>query len=113
MLSGGEKIILGLLILITIIAFFYPVSQRYFIVRQGQPLRRTNKLGRRLGRMLSRVLLQRCSLRNERLWTGLIHAGFFYAALTFDTMTVNHTFEASRPIFPFSAREQPEPLSPL
>lgn len=93
MLSGSEKIIFSLLILITIIAFFYPVSKRYLIVRQGQPLARTNRLGRRLGRMLSRVLLQRCSLRNERPRTGLIHAGFFYAALTFDAMTVNHTLE--------------------
>ncbi len=93
MLSSIEKVIFSLIILITIIAFFYPVYKRYLIIRQGQPLARRDKLGRRIGRMLSRVLLQRCSLRNERLLTGFIHAAFFYAALTFDTMTVNHTLE--------------------
>jgi Fe-S oxidoreductase/nitrate reductase gamma subunit len=93
MLSFLEKFIFALLILITLIAFFYPVFKRYLIIRRGQPLARKDKFGARLARMLSRVLLQRCSLRNERLATGFIHAGFFYAAITFDLMTVNHTLE--------------------
>lgn len=94
MLSFLEKIIFVLLILATLYAFFYPVSQKYFIIRQGRPLPgRTNNFGRRLGRMVSRVLIQRCSLRNERPITGIVHATFFYAALSFDLMTLNHTLE--------------------
>ncbi|MCX7974521.1 MAG: heterodisulfide reductase-related iron-sulfur binding cluster [Candidatus Aminicenantes bacterium] len=94
MLSLIEKIIFTLLIIVTIFAFFYPVSQKYRIIRLSRPVReRTTNLGRRFLRMFSRVLFQRCSLRNERIITGIIHAGFFYAALTFDTMTLNHTLE--------------------
>lgn len=94
MLSSTEKLLFALLVLITLAAFFHPVIRRIQIIRQGRPLLRSDKLGHRLVRMLSRVLLQRCALRNERVATGIIHAGLFYAALTFDTMTVNHSLEA-------------------
>jgi hypothetical protein len=42
---------------------------------------------------LAKVLLQRCTLKDERLFTGLMHVFIFYGALTFDTMTLNHTLE--------------------
>ncbi|MGQ9470620.1 MAG: heterodisulfide reductase-related iron-sulfur binding cluster [Candidatus Aminicenantales bacterium] len=93
MLTTVEKLIFALLVLSTLVAFFHPVIRRLQIIRQGRPLFRRDNLACRVFRMLSLVLLQRCSLRNERVATGLVHAGLFYAALTFDTMTVNHTFE--------------------
>ncbi|MCX6572495.1 MAG: heterodisulfide reductase-related iron-sulfur binding cluster [Candidatus Aminicenantes bacterium] len=40
-----------------------------------------------------KVLCQRCTFRGERFFTGLMHVGIFYGALTFDTMTVGHTIE--------------------
>ncbi len=93
MLSTTEKLIFALILLGTLVAFFHPVIRRIQIIGRGRPLPRSDNLGRRIVRMLNRVLLQRCALRNERVVTGLVHAGLFYAALTFDTMTVNHTFE--------------------
>jgi len=93
MLSIIEKIILSLLVIITVGAFFLPVYRRYQIIRSAKAVERTNNLGRRFWRVLSWVFLQRCTLKNERLGTGIIHAGLFYAALTFDTMTVNHTLD--------------------
>ncbi len=99
MLSSTEKIIFTWLILATALAFLFPVWQRVRLIRLGRPVNRLNNFGRRLWRMLNRVLLQRCSLRNERVLTGLVHAGLFYSALTFDTMTVHHTLEGILPHF--------------
>ena len=52
----------------------------------------------------ARVLLQRCTLKGERPFTGLMHVFIFYGALTFDTLTVNHTLEGfDSPVSPCSA----------
>jgi Fe-S oxidoreductase len=93
MLPFWEKIIFELVILATAAAFFAPLVRRYRIVRAGRPDLRTDELLRRAGEALSKVLLQRCTLKNERPFTGLAHVLIFYGALTFDTMTVNHTLE--------------------
>jgi heterodisulfide reductase subunit C len=54
---------------------------------------------RRVLDALSRILFQRCTLKNERLFTGFAHVLIFYGALTFDTMTINHTLEGFFPDF--------------
>ncbi|HYA49395.1 MAG TPA: heterodisulfide reductase-related iron-sulfur binding cluster, partial [Burkholderiales bacterium] len=69
------------------------------IIRSGLPDARANDLWKRLGHAVVKVLLQRCTLREERLFTGLAHVFIFYSALTFDTMTVNHTLEGFFPGF--------------
>jgi Fe-S oxidoreductase len=93
MLWAWEKAILALLILATMFAFFRPAYLRYRLVRQGRPERRGEGAGRRLADTLTKVLLQRCTLKDERRFTGLMHVFVFYSALTFDTMTVSHTLE--------------------
>jgi Fe-S oxidoreductase/nitrate reductase gamma subunit len=93
MLTTPEKWIFALLILVTATAFLLPIVRRVRIVLAGGPENRFRDLGRRFAHAVTKVLFQRCTVRRERLFTGLLHAGLFYGALTFDTMTVSHTFE--------------------
>jgi Fe-S oxidoreductase/nitrate reductase gamma subunit len=93
MLSLAEKILFSLIILATAVLFIAPLYRRYRIVRAGHPENRFDRLGRRILEALGKVFLQRCTLKNERPFTGLMHVFIFYSALTFDTMTVNHTLE--------------------
>ena len=93
MLTTLERIVLVLLILATAAAFLGPLVRRVRIVLAGAPEDRFRDLGRRFVHAATRVLFQRCTVRRERLATGLLHAGLFYGALTFDAMTVGHTLE--------------------
>jgi len=93
MLSLWEKVLLTLVILATAAAFFAPVVRRLRIIRAGMPDARFGNLWKRFRHALARVLFQRCTLRSERVFTGLMHVCIFYGALTFDTMTVSHTLE--------------------
>lgn len=93
MLTLWEKFVFGLVILATVAAFLHPLIRRYRVVRAGRPDPRLDEAWRRVREALAKVLLQRCTLKDERLFTGLMHVFIFYGALTFDTMTVNHTLE--------------------
>ena len=93
MLSFLEKILFSVVILLTIAAFSYPVYLRLQILRRGRPEERGGGLFRRLGDTLAKVFLQKCTLKRERVFTGFMHVFIFYGALTFDTMTINHTLE--------------------
>jgi nitrate reductase gamma subunit len=93
MLTTPEKLVLVALIAATGAAFLVPIARRLRIVLAGAPEDRFRGLGRRFLHAFTKVGFQRCTVRKERLATGLLHAGLFYGALTFDTMTVSHTFE--------------------
>jgi Fe-S oxidoreductase/nitrate reductase gamma subunit len=93
MLPAWEKALFSLVILATAAAFVYPVYLRLQILRRGKPEFRAGDVWRRLGDTLAKVFLQRCTLKDERAFTGIMHVLIFYGALTFDTMTVNHTLE--------------------
>jgi len=93
MLTTPERIIFALLILATAAAFFVPIARRLRIILAGAPEDRFKDLWKRLVHAVTKVAFQRCTLRRERLFTGLMHVGIFYGALTFDTMTVSHTLE--------------------
>jgi Fe-S oxidoreductase/nitrate reductase gamma subunit len=93
MLSFWEKVLFAFVILAAFLAFALPILLRYRIIRRGKPEMRLGHLARRTGDALAKVFLQRCTLRSERVFTGLMHVFIFYGALTFDTMTINHTLE--------------------
>lgn len=93
MLSLLEKIIFILIITATFFTFAFPFYFRYKIIRSGSPEGRFNNIAKRIREALAKVFLQKCTLKNERLFTGLIHVFIFYGALSFDMMTVNHTLE--------------------
>ncbi len=99
MLTPWEKIVFAVLILATAAALLLPIFRRFRIIRAGRPSARTDEAGKRVGRAMGKVLLQRCTLRKERRLTGFMHVFIFYGALTFDTMTVNHTLEGFVPGF--------------
>jgi len=99
MLSFPEKIIFILIILGTAALFLTPLITRYRIVRAGRPDNRFDRVAKRVLHALSKILFQRCTLKNERLFTGFMHVFIFYGALTFDTMTINHTLEGFIPGF--------------
>ena len=99
MLSLPEQIIFALIILTTAALFLSPLVARYRIVRAGRPENRFNRPVMRILHALSKIIFQRCTLKNERLFTGFMHVFIFYGALTFDTMTVNHTLEGFLPGF--------------
>ncbi|MDD8019917.1 MAG: heterodisulfide reductase-related iron-sulfur binding cluster [Acidobacteriota bacterium] len=93
MLSLTEKIILLFLVLATAVVFFIPVIKRVWIIVSCQAENRFDSIIKRFFYTVFRVFLQLCTLRNERIWTGLAHVLIFYGALAFDTMTVNHVLE--------------------
>jgi Fe-S oxidoreductase len=93
MLTLAEKIILSLVVLGTIVIFFIPVIKKIIILTRCRPEYRGDSLLRRFFYVIFRVFLQLCTLRDERVFTGLAHVLIFYGALAFDTMTVNHILE--------------------
>jgi Fe-S oxidoreductase/nitrate reductase gamma subunit len=93
MLSTPEKLIFAALILATAAAFLIPIVRRVRIVLAGAPEDRFRGLGKRFVHAVTKVIFQRCTVRKKRLATGLLHAGLFYGALSFDAMTVSHTLE--------------------
>ena len=93
MLTTPEKLVFALLILATAAAFLVPIMRRIRIILAGAADDRFRDLWKRFRHAVVKVLLQRCTLRDERLFTGLMHVGIFYGALTFDTMTLSHTLE--------------------
>jgi len=99
MLSLTGKIIFGLVLLLTVVAFVVPVLHRIRIIAAGTPNKRFNHPFKRLGGALSKILLQKCTLKNERAFTGIMHVFIFYSALTFDTMSLNHILEGFFPHF--------------
>jgi len=99
MLTLVEKIIFALIILATAVLFLAPLVARYKIVRAGRPDNRFDRMAGRILHALGKILFQRCTLKDERLFTGFMHVFIFYGALTFDTMTFNHTLEGFIPGF--------------
>ncbi|MGZ5486895.1 MAG: 4Fe-4S dicluster domain-containing protein, partial [Candidatus Aminicenantales bacterium] len=93
MLTTPEKLVFALLILATAAAFLVPIVRRIRIILAGAADDRFRDLWKRFRHAVVKVLFQRCTLRDERLFTGLMHVGIFYGALTFDTMTLSHTLE--------------------
>jgi Fe-S oxidoreductase/nitrate reductase gamma subunit len=99
MLTATGKIVFIGVILVTFLAFLIPVLYRIRIIRAGMPTDRFTHLGKRLWQAATKIFLQRCTLKVERVFTGFMHVLIFYGALTFDTMTVNHTLEGFFPGF--------------
>ena len=99
MLTPLEKIIFVCVILATALAFALPVLRRLRLVLAGRPASRFDEPWRRIISALTKVVFQRCTLKNERVLTGFMHVFIFYSALSFDAMTLNHTLEGFVPDF--------------
>jgi Fe-S oxidoreductase/nitrate reductase gamma subunit len=93
MLTTPETLVFIGLILATAAAFLFPIVRRIRIIAAGAAEDRFKDAWKRFRHAVVKVLCQRCTLRDERFFTGLMHVGIFYGALSFDTMTVSHTLE--------------------
>jgi len=99
MLTPLEKIIFICVISAAALAFALPVLRRLRLVLAGRPSNRFDEPWRRVISALTKVVFQRCTLKNERILTGFMHVFIFYSALSFDTMTLNHTLDGFVPDF--------------
>jgi len=93
MLHWIEAIIFTILLVLTIYGFFQPLYLRYRLIKSGQPEDRyDNPLKRTLHALRSFFFLT-CSVKRERVFTGIMHIFLLYGSLTFDTVSLNHILE--------------------
>jgi Fe-S oxidoreductase len=93
MLHWIEAIIFTILLVLTIYGFFQPLYLRYRLIKSGQPEDRyDNPLKRTLHAIRSFFFLT-CSIKRERVFTGIMHIFLLYGSLTFDTVSLNHILE--------------------
>lgn len=93
MLHGLEIIIFSLLLVLTAYGFFYPLYLRYKLVKVGKPENRFDKKFNRIKDAVLSFFFLTCSVKKERVITGLVHFFILYGSLTFDTVSLNHVLE--------------------
>ncbi len=93
MLNFIEMIVFVLMLAFTIWFFFVPVIHRIKLVRLGQKEERFDNPLKRVTNAIANFFLLICSVKKERIVTGLVHIFLLYGSLTFDTITVFHILE--------------------
>lgn len=98
MLTLIEAIVFIAILILTIYGFFQPLYLRYRLLRGGQPEKgRHHRPLKRLKDVVFSFFFLTCSVKKERVFTGLFHIGILYGSLTFDTVTVFHILEGLNP----------------
>lgn len=93
MLNMIETIVFVLMLAFTIWFFFVPVIHRIKLVQLGHKEERFNNPVKRIANAMANFFLLICSVKKERIVTGLVHIFLLYGSLTFDTITVFHILE--------------------
>lgn len=93
MLHVGETIAFVIILALTIYGFFSPLYLRYRLIRLGKTEKRSDRPWSRLLDAITSFFFLRCSIKKERVFTGIVHVGFLYGSLTFDTVSVSHIGE--------------------
>ena len=93
MLHLIEAIIFSALLLFTIYGFFQPLFIRYKLIRSAQSEDRFKNPLKRIADAFFSFFLLLCSVKRERILTGIMHIFILYGSLTFDTVTINHILE--------------------
>ncbi len=93
MLTFIESIIFTILLIFTIWFFFTPVIYRIKLVKLGQKEERFNNPVKRVANAVANFFLLICSIKRERIVTGIAHIFLLYGSLTFDTISVYHILE--------------------
>ena len=88
-----ETIIFIILLILTIYGFFQPLYLRYKLIKLGKPEDRYDKPLKRIKDAVFSFFLLLCSVKKERIFTGLVHVFILYGSLTFDTVSINHILE--------------------
>jgi len=93
MLSSIELVVFSLLLVLTVYGFFGPLYFRYRLIRLGLPEKRSDRPLGRLWDALTSFFFFRCSVKRERIFTGLVHMFLLYGSLTFDTVSIGHVLQ--------------------
>ena len=93
MLNFIETVVFVIMLALTIWFFFIPVVHRFKLAGLGQKEERFNNPVKRIGNAAANFFLLICSVKKERIVTGLVHIFLLYGSLTFDTITVFHILE--------------------
>lgn len=93
MLHIIEAIIFIILLLFTVYGFFQPLYIRYRLIRSAQSEDRYDKPIKRISDAFFSFFFLLCSIKRERIFTGIMHLFILYGSLTFDTVSINHILE--------------------
>jgi Fe-S oxidoreductase len=97
MLSLLEIVVFSIILILTVYGFFYPLYLRYRLIRLGQAENRFDRPLKRIWDAVSSFFFLRCSVKKERVFTGLVHIFILYGSLTFDTVSIHHIYEGFVP----------------
>ncbi|MCP5106036.1 MAG: 4Fe-4S dicluster domain-containing protein [bacterium] len=90
MLHWIETIVFTALLIATVYGFFNPLYTRYKLVKLAGPEDRFDKPLKRIKDAVFSFFFLTCSIKKERVFTGLMHFFFLYGSLTFDAVSINH-----------------------
>jgi Fe-S oxidoreductase len=93
MLHWIEAIIFFILLILTVYGFFQPLYTRYKLIKLAQPEDRYDRPLKRIKDAVFSFFFLLCSIKKERIFTGIMHFFFLYGSLTFDTVSINHILE--------------------
>ncbi len=93
MLLWIETIMFTALLILTVYGFFSPLYLRYKLLKLGKPENRFDKPFKRIKDAFVSFFFLNCSLKKERVFTGIMHFFFLYGSLTFDTVSISHVLE--------------------
>lgn len=93
MLHIVETIIFSILLALTFYGFFYPLYLRYKLIKKGKPENRFDSPFKRVKDAVVSFFFLTCSVKKERVVTGLVHFFILYGSLTFDTVSLSHVLE--------------------
>jgi Fe-S oxidoreductase len=93
MLHWIEAIIFIVLLILTAYGFFQPLYVRYKLIKLAKPENRYDKPLKRIKDAVFSFFFLLCSVKKERIFTGIVHIFILYGSLTFDTVSINHILE--------------------
>ncbi|MFQ6084468.1 MAG: heterodisulfide reductase-related iron-sulfur binding cluster [Candidatus Aminicenantia bacterium] len=99
MLSFTEICLFIFVFTLTVFGFMKPIYFRYQLIRLGKLEDRYNSPLKRIKDAFISFFFLKCSVKKERIFTGVIHFFILYGALIFDTVTVNHILEGFKEDF--------------
>ncbi|MBN1355958.1 4Fe-4S dicluster domain-containing protein [bacterium] len=99
MLSVVEILVFVALLGLTVYGFSRPLVMRYRLVRLGRNENRFDSRWRRIVDPVTSFFFLRCSVKKERIATGLIHFFILYGSLTFDMVSITHILEGFKANF--------------
>lgn len=95
MLHGLEILVFFILLILTFYGFFQPLILRYKLITATQQKEddRFDNWFKRIKDAVFSFFFLLCSVKKERIFTGIVHIFILYGSLTFDTVSINHILE--------------------